>query len=155
MNANQLSFQFISEPTDVNFGGKVHGGVVMKWIDQTAFACACAWSQSYCVTIYVGGIRFYKPILIGDIVRVDARIIYTGNTSMHIAIDVLSKPVTAQDFLKTTHCIIVFAAVDEHGKTTPVSKWQALTEQEIQLEQYAIKLMDMRKQIEVEMKAFF
>jgi len=41
---SKISFQFISEPSDVNFGGKVHGGVVMKWIDQTAYACARLWA---------------------------------------------------------------------------------------------------------------
>jgi len=60
-----ISFQFISEPTDVNFGGKVHGGEVMKWIDQTAYTCATGYSGNYCVTVYVGGIRFYRPIAIG------------------------------------------------------------------------------------------
>ncbi|MDZ7612931.1 MAG: acyl-CoA thioesterase [Flavobacteriaceae bacterium] len=65
---NKISFQFISEPTDVNFGGKVHGGIVMKWIDQTAYTCARNWAETYCVTVYVGGIRFYKPISIGEVI---------------------------------------------------------------------------------------
>ncbi|MDX2135143.1 MAG: acyl-CoA thioesterase [Saprospiraceae bacterium] len=154
MKQNNITFQFISEPSDVNYGGKVHGGVVMKWIDQAAFACASAWAGTYCVTVYVGGIRFYRPIHIGDLVRVHARIIYTGTTSMHIAIDLESRPVTEGEFQKTTHCIIVFAAVDGAGKTQPVPKWIPVTEQDRQLERYAIKLMDLRKQIEAEMKPF-
>ncbi|HTN38128.1 MAG TPA: acyl-CoA thioesterase, partial [Arachidicoccus sp.] len=141
MKSNQLSFQFISEPSDVNFGGKVHGGVVMKWIDQTAYACACNWAGVYCVTVYVGGIRFYKPIQIGDIVKVEARIIYTGRTSMHIAVDVKSKQVTKSRFAKTTHCIIVFVAVDDTGKPIPVPSWIPESETEKSIEQYAKKLM--------------
>ena len=69
----------------------VHGGAVMKWIDQAGYSCASAWCEQYCVTVYVGGIRFIKPVLIGDMVRIDAQLIHTGNTSMHIAIDVWSK----------------------------------------------------------------
>ena len=46
-------FRFLAEPTHVNFGGKVHGGIVMKWIDQAGYACATHWSGSYCVTVYV------------------------------------------------------------------------------------------------------
>lgn len=72
MENNKVTFQFISEPSDVNFGGKVHGGAVMKWIDQAAYTCARTWSGTYCVTVYVGGIRFIKPVSIGDIVKVDA-----------------------------------------------------------------------------------
>lgn len=154
MNSNKIVFQFLAEPNDVNFGGKVHGGVVMKWIDQTGFACASAWASSYCVTVYVGGIKFMKPILIGDLVKVEAKIIYTGNSSMHIAVDVSSKRVDGKEFAKTTHCIIVFVAVDEHGKTSKVPKWIPTTDKEVELEKYAIKLMELRKTIETEMFPF-
>ncbi|MFA4303751.1 hotdog domain-containing protein, partial [Xanthomonas perforans] len=63
-----LTFRFLAEPSDVNFGGKVHGGVVMKWIDQVGFAAASGWSGHYCVTVAVGGIRFVAPVRIGDLV---------------------------------------------------------------------------------------
>ncbi|MGE3727394.1 MAG: acyl-CoA thioesterase, partial [Candidatus Sericytochromatia bacterium] len=79
----ELTLRFLAEPTDVNFGGKVHGGAVMKWIDQAGYACAVGWTGQYCVTVYVGGIRFYKPILIGHMVEVKAKVIYTGRTSLH------------------------------------------------------------------------
>jgi acyl-CoA hydrolase len=152
--SNTITFQFISEPNDVNFGGNVHGGVVMKWIDQTAYTCARNWSQSYCVTVYVGGIRFYKPIHIGEIIRVDASVIYTGGTSIHIAVDVFSKKISDDDFEKKTHCIIVFVSVDENGKTLPVQKWNPITEKDKKMEQYAIKLKDLRQNLEEEMKEF-
>lgn len=151
---NKTTFQFISEPSDVNYGGNVHGGSVMKWIDQAGYACASSWSSSYCVTVYVGGIRFYSPIKIGHIVKVEAEVIYTGNTSMHIAINVFSRNIKGKDFTKKTHCIIVFVAVDDEGKAVKVPKFSPETEKERQLEQYAIKLMDLRKQIEKEMQPF-
>ena len=151
---DQLTFQFISEPMDVNFGGNVHGGAVMKWMDQTAYACAVAWAQTYCVTVYVGGIKFYKPIKIGDLVKIDARILYTGGTSIHVGLDVFSKGMFHDDFHKTTHCIMVFVSVDSDGKSIPVKKWIPETEQQKQLEQYAMKLMTLRKDIEQEMMPY-
>ena len=155
MKHNQISFRFISEPSDINFGGKVHGGIVMKWIDQTAFACASSWAERYCVTVYVGGIRFYRPIQIGDIVHVDAEIIYTGRTSMHLAVNVKSKNVTGNRFTKTTHCIIVFVAVDdETGRPVPVPAWVPQTASQKRMEQYALRLMALRKDIEQEMAPF-
>ena len=147
-------FQFISEPSDVNYGGNVHGGSVMKWIDQAGYACATSWSSSYCVTVYVGGIRFYSPIKIGHIVKVEAEVIYTGSTSMHIAINVFSRNIKRTEFEKKTHCIIVFVAVDDEGQPVNVPKFTPGNEQEKQLEQYAIKLMELRKNIEDEMKPF-
>lgn len=151
---NKTIFQFISEPSDVNYGGNVHGGSVMKWIDQAGYACASLWSASYCVTVYVGGIRFYSPIKIGRFVKVEAEVIYTGKTSMHIAINVFSRNIKRKDFEKKTHCIIVFVAVDSEGNSVEVPKFTPKTEQEKQMEKYAIKLMDLRKQIEDEMKPF-
>ncbi|MDX1651007.1 MAG: acyl-CoA thioesterase [Brumimicrobium sp.] len=155
MEKNKISFQFISEPTDVNFGGKVHGGVVMKWIDQAAFTCARTWSGTYCVTVYVGGIRFLKPVSIGDVVKVDAMVIYTGNTSIHIAVDVYSRDFEHDEFQKTTHCVIVFVSVDENGNPQTVKKWEPSTEKEKNLAAYAKKLKKLREQISEEMKPFF
>ena len=154
-NNNKVSFQFISEPSDVNYGGKVHGGMVMKWIDQTAYTCARTWAGTYCVTVYVGGIRFYKPISIGDVIRIDAHVIHTGSTSIHIAVDVFSRSFSEPDFEKKTHCVIVFVSVDADGKPVPVKKWVPETEQDKQLEMYALKLKKLREQIEIEMKPFF
>lgn len=155
MNSDhKITFQFISEPADVNFGGKVHGGVVMKWIDQTAYTCARNWSESYCVTVYVGGIRFYKPINIGEVIRIEATVIYTGNTSIHIAVDVFSRNFSQTQFQKKTHCVIVFVSVDENGNPISTKKWHPDTEKEKKLEEYARKLKALRQHIENEMRPF-
>jgi acyl-CoA hydrolase len=147
----ELTLRFLAEPTDVNFGGKVHGGMVMKWIDQAAYACATGWSGHYSVTIYVGGIRFYKPIFIGALVEVRAKVVYTGNTSMHLAVDVWSRDPRRQEISKTTHCVIIFVALDDQGNPTPVPSWKPTDPHDIALEQYAKKLMDLRRGIEKEM----
>lgn len=147
MTDNIVKFRFLSQPADVNFGGKVHGGAVMKWIDQAGYTCAVNWSSQYCVTVYVGGIRFINPIHIGEIVEVQARIIYTGRSSMHIAVDIKAINPKTKVETKTTHCVIVFAAVDDNGKTVPVPAWTPQTEEEKKLQAYAIKLSELRKEI--------
>lgn len=152
---HKTSFQFISEPSDVNFGGKVHGGVVMKWIDQAAYTCARTWAESYCVTVYVGGIRFYKPINIGEVIKIDAAVIYTGSTSIHIMVEVYSRNFEQQEFEKKTHCIIIFVSVDEKGNPKPVKSWNPKTEQEQKLAEYAIRLKQLREDIHNEMRPFF
>jgi acyl-CoA hydrolase len=152
--SNTVTLRFLAEPSDVNFGGKVHGGAVMKWIDQAGYACAANWSGQYSVTVYVGGIRFYKPIQIGDMVEIVATIIYTGNTSMHIAINVHAWNPRQKEKIKTTHCVMVFAAVDANGKTVTVPKWVPETPAAFEMEAYAQKLMALRQQIEEEMKPY-
>ena len=65
----EVTIRFPAEPMDINFGGKVHGGAVMKRIDRAGYPCAVGWSGQYCVTVYVGGIRSYRPVLIGNVVE--------------------------------------------------------------------------------------
>ena len=130
---SSITLRFLAEPSTVNYGGKVHGGTVMKWIDEAGYACATAWAKSYCVTVYVDGIRFHRPILIGDLVEVQARLAYTGSTSMNIAVEVRCGDIKAGVMEKTTECVIVFVAVDEHGRPMPVDSWNPETPGEVAL----------------------
>lgn len=150
----EITLRFLAEPSAINLYGNVHGGIVMKWIDEAAYACAAGWSGQYCVTVYVGGIRFYQPIHIGDIVEIACRLIYTGNTSMHVAVDVFARDPRTEDRRQTTHCIIVYVAIDEHGKPISVPAWEPETDEDVQLWNYARKLMDLRRGIEDEMQRF-
>jgi acyl-CoA hydrolase len=147
----EITLRFLAEPTDVNFGGKVHGGAVMKWIDQAGYACAVGWSGQYCVTVYVGGIRFHRPVLIGNMVEVNAKLIYTGKTSMHVAVEVSAGDPKEGLYAKTTQCVIVFVALDDRGKPVEVERWEPESEQDVALERYAKKLMELRKDTEKEM----
>lgn len=130
---SSITLRFLAEPSTVNFGGKVHGGTVMKWIDEAGYACATAWAKRYCVTVYVGGIRFHRPILIGHLVEVEARLAYTGTTSMNLSVEVRSGDIKGGPMEKTTECLIVFVAVDDEGKPVPVDSWAPETPGEVAL----------------------
>lgn len=148
---SELTLRFVAEPTDMNIYRKVHGGAVMKWIDQAGYACAVGWCGRACVTVYVGSIRFYKPILIGHLVEVHAQLIYTGRTSMHIAVAVNSKDLQTQASEATTHCVIVFVALDEAGRPVEVPAWTPRTKQQKAWHSYAKRLLAMGKNLEEEM----
>jgi acyl-CoA hydrolase len=149
-----ITLRFLAEPQDVNFGGKVHGGAVMKWIDLAAYACAAGWSGRYCVTAYAGGIRFVAPIHVGSLVEVEAKVIYTGNSSMHIALEVNACDPTSLNRRLTTHCIVIMVAVDETGQKIAIPSWEPESENDIKQHKAAVKLMEMRKQIGKEMQIF-
>ena len=150
-NTSEITLRFMAEPSDMNIYRKVHGGTAMKWIDQAGFACAAGWSGRPCVTVYVGGIRFYRPITIGHLVEVHARLIHTGRTSMHIAVDVNSRNLQTQVSEPTTHCVIVFVALDEGGNPVVVPAWNPQTDAEKALEGYAKRLLALSKKLEEEM----
>lgn len=128
-----IVLRFLAEPSTVNFGGKVHGGTVMKWIDEAGYACATAWAKRYCVTVFVGSISFHRPIRIGDLVEVEAHLAYTGTSSMNIAVEVRSGDLKAGGLHKTTECLIVFVAIGDDGKPVPVDAWTPGTPGEIAL----------------------
>lgn len=149
----ELDFRFLAEPADVNYGGKVHGGVVMKWIDQVGYAAAVGWSGRYSVTVSVAGIRFVAPVRIGDLVTVTAKLVHTGTSSMRFAIDVRARNPGFQDQPEEerlcTHCVIVFVALDGvEGKPTPVPAWIPQSEKDKHLAEYARKVIEISRGIE-------
>ena len=147
----ELTMRFLAEPTDVNYGGKVHGGVVMKWIDQAGYAAAVGWSGTYSVTVAVGGIRFVAPIRTSDLVTVSTKLVYTGTSSMHFAVDVrASDPMLGPAHERLcTHCVIVFVAMDQvEGKPIAVPAWTPRDDDDRRLSEYAQKVMALSKGIE-------
>lgn len=139
---SSITLRFLAEPSTVNYGGKVHGGTVMKWIDEAGYACATSWAKRYCVTVYVGGIRFHRPIMIGDLVEVEAKLAYTGSTSMNISVEVRSGDMKGGNLETTTECLIVFVSVDSHGKPMPVPAWTPDTPEAVTLAKRARAQLD-------------
>jgi acyl-CoA hydrolase len=147
-----VTLRFLAEPTDVNFGGKVHGGAVMKWIDQAGYTCAAGWTGTYCVTVYLGGLHFLGPIRVGELVELRALVIRTGRTSLDVAIDVYAGDVQSRERRRTGHCVIVFVALGADGRPTTVPAWKAETELDRALEAYAKRLGELRRQMDEEME---
>jgi acyl-CoA hydrolase len=147
-----VTLRFLAEPAHVNFGGKVHGGSVMKWIDQAGYTCAAGWTGVYCVTVYVGAIHFIRPIHVGEIVECRALVIHTGRTSLHIAVDIYARDPKETELTRTGHCVIVFVALDEAGKAAPVPAWAPVTETDRALQAYALRLVELRKLMDEEME---
>jgi acyl-CoA hydrolase len=143
-----VEFCFLAEPTDVNFGGKVHGGMVMKWIDQASYACAAKWSKRYSVTVSANGIRFIRPILVGQMVSVTAQIVHSGRSSMHIYVVVRARDPKESSTVITNRCFITFMATDESGYPVKVPKYEPESEEEKMLEQVAMHAKDFAKQLD-------
>lgn len=141
------TLRFLAAPTDVNWGGKVHGGYVMAWIDQAASVVAEHWHQGPAAAVYAGGVRFYRPMYIGDLVEVEARLIYTGFSSMHISVHVRSGPVRTHDLRETTHCTLVYVALDEEGRRHRVRSWNPRLPEDLDLQEHAKTMIDIRERL--------
>jgi acyl-CoA hydrolase len=136
--------RFLAAPTDVNWGGKVHGGTVMRWIDDAAFVCATGWAKGPAAVVYVGGFRFYRPLLIGHVVEVEARLLHTGRSTMHISVHVRSGDPKEQERRLTTHSLLIYVALGPDGRPTPVRPWTPGNEEDKALDQHARHLVELR-----------
>lgn len=137
-------FRFLVAPTDSNWGGNAHGGTVMRWIDEAASTCAIGWTGKDAVAVYAGGIHFYRPIHIGHIVEVEARIIHTSERSMHLSIQVHSADPKTREFQLTTQCMSIFVTIGDDGKAAPVPQLALASEEDERLDAHARHLIDLR-----------
>lgn len=149
----EFTMRFLAGPEHRNMYGKVHGGSMMKWMDEAAGACAAGWSGLPCVTVSVSGISFHKPVSVGHIVELRARLIHTGRTSMHIAVRVLSRDPRHGTYEQTTSCLMVFVAIDADGRPTPVPSWAPDTPEDRAMQAHAMHLMELGREIQEELSA--
>ena len=141
----ELTMRFLAEPTDVNYGGKVHGGIVMRWIDEAAHVLVTSWTSNPSnVAIFTGGVRFYQPLRIGHLVEVEARLLHTGRTSMHVGVHVRSGDPAGDETALTTYCRTVFVAIDEHRRALPTPAFDPITDEDRALDAHARELVDIR-----------
>ena len=80
-------------PAYANFGGKIHGGILLSLMDKAAYACASKHAGGYCVTVSVDGVDFLQPVEVGELVSLHAAVHYVGRSSMLIGISVLAENV--------------------------------------------------------------
>jgi acyl-CoA hydrolase len=92
-----LSMTVLMAPDMANFAGKVHGGAILKLLDQVAYACAARYSKSYVVTVSVDQVIFKRPIHVGELVTFQASINYVGRSSMEIGIRVEAENVQTKE----------------------------------------------------------
>jgi len=101
----------------------------------------------------VGGITFERPGEIGQLVEVRAAIVHTGRTSMHVAVGVSARDTTAGEQQRTTHCLMVFVAVDEDRKPVAVPAYVPQTDVDRELSNYAQKMAKMRADLDAELQS--
>ena len=88
---HQLAMTLLMTPDMANFMGNVHGGTILKLLDQVAYACASRYAGRYVVTLSVDQVTFREPIHVGELVTFLAPVNYTGNSSLEVGIKVIAE----------------------------------------------------------------
>lgn len=118
--AHQLTMTVLMTPDMANFAGNVHGGTILKFLDQVAYACASRYAGRYVVTLSVDQVMFRQPIHVGELVTFLASVNFTGKSSMEIGIKVLAENIRTQEVRHANSCFFTMVAVDDDRKPVPV-----------------------------------
>src|SRR5690606_14986456 len=116
----ELTMTVLMTPDKANFSGNVHGGTLLKYLDEVAYACASRYAGAYVVTLSVDQVTFRQPIHVGELVTFYAAVNYTGRTSMEIGIKVVTEDIRGRTVRHTNSCYFTMVAVDEQGQPIPV-----------------------------------
>ncbi len=128
--SHQLTMTVLMTPDMANFSGKVHGGAILRLLDQVAYACASRYAGQYVVTLSVDQVMFRQPIQVGELVTFLASVNFTGSTSMEVGIKVLAENIREQSVRHANSCFFTMVAVDEHGHATRVPALEPQTADE-------------------------
>jgi acyl-CoA hydrolase len=110
-----LTMSILMTPDMVNFGGNVHGGTILKLLDQVAYACASRYAGQYVVTLSVDRVVFREAIHVGELVTFLASVNYTGRTSMEVGIKVLAENIHSRATRHVNSCFFTMVAVNASG----------------------------------------
>lgn len=125
-----LSMTVLMTPDKANFSGNVHGGTLLKYLDEVAYACASRFAGGYVVTLSVDQVTFRQPIHVGELVTFLASVNYTGRTSIEVGIKVITEDIHKKLVRHTNSCFFTMVAIDEQGKTVEVPKLEPSTANE-------------------------
>jgi len=107
-------------PSYANFGGKVHGGILLSLMDKVAYVCASKHCSSYVVTVAVEGVEFLSPVEVGDLVTIKASVNFVGRTSLLVGMRVECHNPRKGETRHTNSCYFTMAAKDDDGNLMEV-----------------------------------
>lgn len=131
-------------PSFANFGGKIHGGMLLSLMDKVAYATATKHSSAYCVTVSVDTVDFLQPVEVGDLVSLHARINYVGNSSMVVGIKVIAENVMQSSVKHTNTSYFTMVAKDKDGNPSTVPQLILETKEEVRRFVEAIKRKELK-----------
>jgi uncharacterized protein (TIGR00369 family) len=148
---HQLTMTVLMTPDMANFTGNVHGGTILKLLDQVAYACAARYAGRYVVTLSVDQVNFLQPIHVGELVTFLAAVNHVGTTSMEIGIKVVAEEIRSKVVRHANSCFFTMVAMDDDRKPVAVPPLIPSTPDEVRRHEAA----KLRKQIRREFQQRF
>ena len=149
----QMTMTLLMTPDMANFSGNVHGGTLLKYLDEVAYACASRYAGGYVVTLSVDQVIFRQPIHVGELVTFLASVNFVGKTSMEVGVKVIAENIQTQVVRHANSCFFTMVAVDEAGKPYPVPPFTPATADEQRRFEAAQLRRQLRQEFELRSRA--
>ena len=145
---HQLTMTVLMTPDKTNFFGNVHGGDVLKLLDQVAYACASRFAGKHVVTLSVDQVIFKQPIYVGELLTFLASVNYTGNTSIEIGVKVIAENILTKEIRHVNSCFLTMIAMDSNRRPTLVPRFIPSTPDEVRRFKSAALRGEMRAELD-------
>ncbi|MFN8388064.1 MAG: acyl-CoA thioesterase [Anaerolineales bacterium] len=132
LGASRVTLSQLMHLEHANLLGNVHGGWIMKLVDEAGALACMRHAQCKVVTVAIDSMTFREPIKIGDLVILNAEVTYTGRTSMEAKVDVLAENPLTRERSHTNTAYLVYVALDDEGKPMEIPQLMAENEEETQ-----------------------
>ena len=131
VSASRVTLSQLMHLEHANLIGNVHGGWIMKLVDEAGALACMRHAQRKVVTVAIDSMTFREPIRIGDLVILTAEVTYTGRTSMEAEVHVVAENPITRDRMHTNTAYLVYVALDDYGNPTPVPPIKAETDEDV------------------------
>lgn len=130
MRVSRIQLAQMMMPEHANTHGNVHGGWIMKLVDEAGALASTRHAAHRTVTVAIDQMVFRHPIHIGDLVLFNAEVTFAGRTSMEVEVDVIAENPISGEQIHTNAAFLVYVAIDDDGKPTPIPSLVAETPEE-------------------------
>lgn len=120
VSESRVVLSMMMNPEHANALGNVHGGVIMKLVDEAGGFAAMRHSRAPVVTVAIDSMTFEEPIFVGNIVTLTAELTYTGRTSMEVRVEVSAEDPLTGSLVHTNSAYLVYVAIDYERRPRPV-----------------------------------
>jgi uncharacterized protein (TIGR00369 family) len=151
VSVSQTTITELMIPSYANFGGKIHGGILLSLMDKVAYACASKHAGAYCVTVSVDMVEFLQPVEVGELVSMHASVNHVGNSSMVIGIRVEAQNVKRSTIKHTNSCFFTMVAKGDDDKPTQVPKLILESREQVKRFIEAMKMKEIKSKVREEM----
>ena len=148
---SQTTITELMIPSYANFGGKIHGGILLSLMDKVAYACAAKHASTYCVTVSVDNVEFLQPVEVGELVSLHASVNYVGRTSLIVGIRVEAQNVKLGTIKHTNSSYFTMVAKGDDDKPTQVPELILETQEEVKRCIEAMRMKEIKHKVNDEM----